>query len=605
MGKARSFENEVVQKHYNNAIDKLKARENGSKQDILDAVDVASVSQKWYVIHDYLDELITLAMYDEAKEFIHMSVGWYDKEGAQSGHVALLYRNLAVVEYRQANFEEAFTHLYIAKDKCPPTEKYIALLIKNDFGIIYYHLNDLKQAEECFLACYEEGKKILSKDDEDYHRKAVFVNNILINLGSIYNRTCNYFKAKELYSEGLEVFKSLNEFSGIANIYNNLGIIEASLGDYQKSKEHFEKSINLKEDGYDIRGLARSYVNLGECNLLLENYDEAIEKTQTGLTFAKNSTYNELITTALDILARSYEGSKDYEKAFHFLQELKIASDDYKSRLHKQKLAELQVQYKTKEHEKDKEIYRLQNIDLAQALTVRDKLFSVIAHDLKGPVNNVYATLEMFQDSPVLSVDELKGIISDLYFDTKATVFLLDNLLQWGQSHLNKDEIQPKAVNLLPIIDSVVNLNRNNIDHKGIILNNKIHSDLEVFCDKNVPSLVLRNILTNATKFTPSGGVITLKAKVNDDFTLVTIADSGIGIKPQNIKNLFVLDMNKSTFGTNAEKGAGLGLYLSYDYIKQAGGDITVRSVVGEGTEFTVHFPNNSDSFLKATEESN
>jgi signal transduction histidine kinase len=192
-------------------------------------------------------------------------------------------------------------------------------------------------------------------------------------------------------------------------------------------------------------------------------------------------------------------------------------------------------------------------------------------------------------------------MLSDLYLDTKATVFLLDNLLQWGRNNLKDSELKFKQINLLQIIDSVINLNRSYLEKKDIKLINKINKDIEVFSDSNVPSLVFRNILRNSIKFTPSGYSITITAEVEDDFTAITITDTGVGISKENIAGLFTLDMNKSTYGTNAEKGAGIGLYLSYDYIKRAGGDIKVSSVEGEGSEFTVYFPNNRDAFLKAT----
>ncbi|MBN2829325.1 MAG: tetratricopeptide repeat-containing sensor histidine kinase [Candidatus Cloacimonetes bacterium] len=605
MGMGRSFENEVVQKHYDSAYKAVVTEFDLALKEIELAWMKGNPNEKWNIIQDFADELIGLTKFKNAKEFILKKLPFYDVEEGPNLEAAILYRKLAVIEYSQANYEEAFTHLYIAKAKCPPDEKFAELVIKNDFGIIYNHLNDLKQAEECFLYCFNEGKKILTPDDEDFEKKSLFINNILISLGAVYNRSCDYIKAKQLYTESLEVFQKMNDYTGIANIYNNLGIIEASLGNYHKSKQYFEKSVNLKVETQDIRSLSRGYVNLGECLLLLKEYDEAIKKTEEGLALARKASYVELIKSALEILTRTYEEMKDFEKAFYFLQEYKRASDDYNTRLHRQKLAELQVQYKTKEHEKDKEIYRLHNIELAQAVTVRDKLFSVIAHDLRGPINNIYSALELLQNAGELSPDELRDMLSGLYLDTKATIFLLDNLLQWGRNNLKDSELKFKQVNLLPILDSVISLNRTFIEKKGIILINKINEDIEVFCDKNIPSLVLRNILSNAIKFTPSGQTITLTASIDEEFTAITIADSGIGISQENIDKLFKLDMNKSTFGTNSEKGAGLGLYLCYDYIRKAGGDIRVKSIEGEGSEFTAYFPNNKDSFLKATEQSN
>ncbi len=605
MGMNRSFNNEALQALYDSAKTQLLSETEVACETVLEALKKADNNDYWFFVHDFCDELIAYTKYEIVLKFINLILNDKDEPDKQSGHLAMLYRKIAVIEYQRSNYEESFSNLYIAQDKCPDSEKYVNLLIKNDFGIIYFHLQDFKHAEEQFKICFQEGKKLLNTNESDYEQKALFINNILINLGSIYNRTCNYLKAKELYIEGLESFKKLNDYNGISNIYNNLGIIEASLNNYNQGKEYFEKSIELKAETNDIRSLARSYVNLGECNLLLESYDEAVEATEYGLKLAKEASYTQLVFSALEIITRAYEQAKDFEKAYYFLKEQKLAHDEYNKKLHKQKLAELQIKHKTKEHQMDKELYKLKNEELAKAIVVRDKLYSVIAHDLRGPINNIYAVLEMLQMNLELSSEELEIIVNELHSDTKSTVFLLDNLLQWGKNSLKNEALKPDNFNLLPILDDVVNLNRSFIDKKNIVLINHVNDDIEVYGDKNVPSIVLRNILRNAAKFTPDNGRITLSAQVDEDFAKITIKDTGVGMSEEVMEKLFLLEQDKSTFGTNSEKGAGLGLYLSHDYLIRSGGKIEVESEVNKGSTFTIYFPCNKEVFLKAIEQSN
>ncbi len=600
MGMRRSFDNEAIQNCYDFAKKNLVDHPEDAYKQILEALEIAVENEYWYLIHDFSDELISYAKFDFAYKLLNLAIQQKDIDDTLNAHIAMSYRKLAVVEYQQANYEDSFSNLYKAQAKCPPKEKYISLLIKNDFGIIYFYLNDYKHAEEQFKLCFDEGKTLLNINDIDYENKTLFINNILINLGSIYNRTNNYDKAKQLYLEALSKFNELKDYSGIANIYNNLGIIEASLGNYHMSKEYFEKSIEIKKNSKDMRSLARSYVNLGECNLLLKNYKETLEVTNRGLEMAKTSSYTQLIYTALEIITRTYEELKDYENAYHYLKEQKIANDEYNNKLHQQKLAELQVKHKTKEHEMDKELYKIKNEELANAIAVRDKLYSVIAHDLRGPINNVYSVLEMLLMTDETTPKEMSTLIDELYNDTKSTMFLLDNLLQWGKSSLQKDSFSIEKINLLPIIDSIVELNKSFIEKKDITLKNLVKKDLFLYGDKNVPSLVIRNILRNAIKFTPDKGNITITEKTEKDFIKISIRDNGIGMPQEAISKLFTLEQSKPTYGTNAEKGAGLGLYLSHDYLVKSGGKIEVKSEIGKGSEFTIYFPVNMESFLQS-----
>jgi signal transduction histidine kinase len=226
-------------------------------------------------------------------------------------------------------------------------------------------------------------------------------------------------------------------------------------------------------------------------------------------------------------------------------------------------------------------------LELEELNLTKDKLFSIIAHDLRSPFNGILGFSELlienrkkFDDA---KTEKYLKVINSL---AKNTLNLLDNLLQWAKTQTGQIIYKPEKTNLTSTIKEVVEAFSSIAKNKNIILNH-IHSDpIEVFTDVNMLKVVLRNLISNALKFTNPGGRIELSAIQNKNNIEITISDNGVGMDEDTLNKLFKINNTLTTTGTAAEKGSGLGLILCKEFVEKLRGEIWVESILGKGSSF-------------------
>lgn len=230
------------------------------------------------------------------------------------------------------------------------------------------------------------------------------------------------------------------------------------------------------------------------------------------------------------------------------------------------------------------------NSNYLQSLNaVKDRMFSVIGHDLRSPLGSVKMTLEYLSETvEETSTEELKSTIDLLQKTTDEVFSLLENLLGWAKSQSGNLLITKESIDLMDLGYKVYLLNKGNLKFKNIDFKLDIQPGTIVSADLNTITAVFRNLLSNAVKFTPDGGTISLLAKEVDNKILIEIKDSGVGIPPENLPKLFDSTKHLTTFGTKRESGSGLGLTLCYDFVKKNDGEIWAESTVGKGTSFFI-----------------
>lgn len=229
----------------------------------------------------------------------------------------------------------------------------------------------------------------------------------------------------------------------------------------------------------------------------------------------------------------------------------------------------------------------------------KNKFFSIIAHDLKSPFLGILGFLEIILDEfDEIADPEKKELLSKILVSTQNIYELLDQLLDWSRTQTDRIPIQPENFLLKEIDDLISGLYRPLADKKNILLENKISEYLSVFADKNMVKTIFRNLVSNAIKFTNPGGKITLEAHFdpnghrNSDHQVVfSVADNGVGIKKETMDKIFKLDEKTVSFGTQNEKGTGLGLILCKEFVEKNGGTIWIESTPGEGSTFFFTLP--------------
>lgn len=230
---------------------------------------------------------------------------------------------------------------------------------------------------------------------------------------------------------------------------------------------------------------------------------------------------------------------------------------------------------------------------LEEANQTKDKFFSIIAHDLRNPFMAIMGYLDLLEDSFDFGKDDESALyFAKLQNSVNNTYKLLDNLLLWSRSESGRLEFLPESLDLNELIEQAKNDISSQAERKAIEIHfMHPHRPTPIYADKNMLQTVFRNLISNAVKFSNTGGQLKIEISKKATTIIVEVIDDGIGMNEQQINNLFKIDSSESREGTAQEKGTGLGLILAHEFIQKHGGSITVKSDPGRGSTFTVILP--------------
>lgn len=230
-----------------------------------------------------------------------------------------------------------------------------------------------------------------------------------------------------------------------------------------------------------------------------------------------------------------------------------------------------------------------QTAELERLDAEKNKMFSIISHDLRSPIDSIKGYLEILSRS-LVSAEEKEAIEIELLSQVRYTSELLQNMLQWSKTQMQGLQQNLVPLNLKDLIDQMGSSRMSGASAKGVKLTYSIDKDLEVIADADMLKVVMRNLLGNAVKFTPAGGEVVIKAMKEGDAVIVSVKDNGIGISKAKQDQLFTLH-SATTFGTDNEKGVGLGLLLCKDFMERQGGSLWFHSTEGQGSTFFIKIP--------------
>jgi len=231
-------------------------------------------------------------------------------------------------------------------------------------------------------------------------------------------------------------------------------------------------------------------------------------------------------------------------------------------------------------------------IRLHQLNADKDRFISILGHDLKNPFNNILGFSEILTNEiDSLNKDEINDIAKNIYKSAQITNKLLEDILTWARTQQGKIPFNPQILNLTDICKNVVDVLKPNADAKNITINYSAPDGTNIFADIDMVKTVLRNLVSNAIKFTNNGGAININAEENPGFVTISVTDNGIGIAPGDLAKLFDISEVITTKGTAKETGTGLGLLLCKDFVEKHGGKIWLESEVGKGSDFKFTLP--------------
>jgi len=329
----------------------------------------------------------------------------------------------------------------------------------------------------------------------------------------------------------------------------------------------------LKDMGYMLFSVAWSMINFFILAVVLKHF-----RYHLGVLDSPMYMFNQLLAIAF-IFYGLYLIKK--ENASYQLRIL-----DKNRSLHK---VNLEIQQRNIEIAEKATLLKTQAAELSELNSLKSKLFSVIAHDLKAPM---YALRNLFNDTQKYDVpgDDLKKMLPEVVKDLNYTVGLMDNLLQWAKSQMQAEAVKTGTIDVTKLIKEVTQLLRLQAEAKKIYIEPRITTPVFVSADKDMINLVLRNLLSNAIKFTPEKGRISVGTNEMSSFVEIYVQDSGTGLSSEALEKINENDFY-TTKGTASESGTGLGLMLCKEFLSRNGGQMHIESKVGEGSIFSLTLP--------------
>jgi signal transduction histidine kinase len=430
--------------------------------------------------------------------------------------------------------------------------------------------------------------------------------------------------------------------------YNRMGETYFHMGNFGQALQFYQKVFQQDafhsqwEDCFAHAGLGQTYLAMGNSAL-------AIEHANQGYLLAREMKAHWDTERALRILSEAYAANQEYDEAYHYHKLYKTYSDSIYNTAKEKEINYLHLQHKEAENQQlaqENQISRqqaqlnrlilvivslialfasviaglvyyssrqknrlnrllqernddiaeqkarieVQNKKLQEVNNSKDQLFSVISHDLKSPFASIMGTFELIR-AGLLSPAEQALILKELNLKVSHVSDMLNNLLYWAKSQQKGIQTHMTEVNLPSVVEEVLSVSNFLAQEKGISIIHSQGSERNIFADPDHVRIIVQNLLGNAIKFTPQSGEISITYTEAEDFLQVHIHDSGVGIAPEKIAQLFVNQQgNVPQRGTNNEKGTGLGLLLVRQFTEENQGRLDISSAPGKGSTFTVSF---------------
>lgn len=559
--------------------------------------------------------------------------------GIARGYTVLIQYYIKKGDYPKA-MNTAFEKLkFLEKEK---STNFIEISSVYSFlGYIYYLVgNQNENALKYYKLAYEYGLKRPLSDEG----RSKGLAGHLSNMALVYTRVENYQQSLASLMEANKIAQKIplkddNYYYLLSTIQINIANNYYFIYRYDLSNKYLLQALSLTKENKINITLNRVYLALIRNYIELKQFDKAKEY----YVFIKNMyDRDELViddkALFLKFTTQLAEGERNFEKAYLSLKREDLLKDSLNKEEQKKIINELTIKYESEKKEQENKLLqaknaqvntrnqlylvaifsvigllllsagfyyqlRKKNKNLDTLNQVKDRLFSIIAHDLKRPAIAFQNVVESFDYLiKKQQYDRLHQMGLQAQTVSSDMNLIIDNLFRWALAQQDKNSVVIEKVNIAPIIQDMI------AEFNAIVITKQLQvavdMPLELYCktDKTLLSSVIRNVLSNAIKFTPQHGKIEVTSKMLDNQLIISIKDTGIGIPDKIQKQLFTLDTTKSRKGTNGEQGAGLGLLLCKELIELVNGTIGVESQEGIGTTVTIRLTKRNENNHNTTE---
>ncbi|MDX1618478.1 MAG: tetratricopeptide repeat-containing sensor histidine kinase [Balneolaceae bacterium] len=545
------------------------------------------------------------------------------KAAAVNQNMAAAYMNLGNSAETFERYSKAITYAEAANDSV-----FLATAL-NNIGNAYVEEGQFGEAVYYLERAIDVGETIGLKPE---------ILRATLNLGNARNEQSRFAEAESLYNKALQLTEEVRPGNPPIRILYNLGRMYRRKADLENSERHFRRSLDLSRKQQILQGIYYNSTGLGNLAEERGNLSGALEWYGQALEVAEQLDTPPFIGNAHQRLYELNKKQENYAEALPHLERYKALTDSLKSREKERMLAEYQTRLEVQRQEqrnrtlaaeRDRQQARLdlqywliligvlmlilvaavavllyranrdkkeinrqlqqQKVELERLNDVKNKLFAIVTHDLRTPLSGLVSMLEMFR-MDALTDDELKELAGHLEVNLQQNVNIIENLLAWAKNQMESISIDREKVNARELTGEMLGMHEFNARHKNIKLNNRVSSDVELKADPNLFKLILRNLISNAIKFSEPGDEVTIGAGRQREEVVIEVRDTGIGI-PGEIRDKIFLAPERGRSGTHDEKGSGIGLSLCKEFAEKMGGSLWFDSEEGKGTSFYLSLP--------------
>lgn len=483
----------------------------------------------------------------------------------------------------------------------------------NHLGMVYYKKEELDQA----LRFYNQAM-VLYRQMKDEQGMALTFR----HTGDIEYSRQEYSKSLTSYFRALQREQKAGNTTGTAVNFNSIARSYAAMKQYDRAVFYYEKAIASAGTGNASEQLMQAYQGLATSFAQVNDFRKAFNMQQKYLA-VRDSVSSQLTIKEIAEVEARFELQSQRQEVELLRKEKKIQAitlernrqlnylmgvlsvlllilglvylNRYIIKRRANRLLSVRnqiIQAQNRDLQTMNEKLKASEGDLQNLLATKDKFFTIISHDLRGPLHSLTGMLQiLINHIDGFSRDELRQFAISTDRTVRNLRNLLENLLEWSRTQRSTIHYRPEAVAPGPMVQEIYSLLEVTAVSKKIAVFAEIPDDLIVFADRNMLHFVLRNLIDNSIKFTGAGGKVWVTAASIEDKAEITVSDTGIGIPPEDIPKLFRVDTYHSTTGTANETGTGLGLIICNEFIARHGGTLEVNSQPGSGTAFRFNLP--------------
>ncbi len=479
------------------------------------------------------------------------------------------------------------------------------------------------------VAYYQRGISKIGSADSSLRA------NLLLNLGDEYYLSKMYDSALHCFNLSMTIYEQMgNDRSGLAYNIGNIGLVYAEMGSIPIAEQNIRRAIKEFEaldDFYAIAIFLNYMADIYQRNGLLE---KAQVYADSSMMISRKYGFKSEIRDNILRLSDIYASRSDYQAAYKFHKQYVDLKDSITNNEILTTIANLESSFELsrkkaevdlltsekrnqqviitavisvliiisilaiiiyafyRDKNKINRILEAQKKELENLNQTKDKFFSIISHDLRGPISAFHGIGRSIKYAVnAQETQQLNALAEDIDQSVDKLSSLLDNLLNWALQQQGQFPVVPEKINLLEMCEEVRGTFSNMARVKGITVDVEIETDIFIWADMNTTRTIIRNLLSNALKFTPENGRVLIRANADGKHARIEIKDTGVGISEDKLKTIFHLKDKKSTFGTSGEKGLGLGLQLVHEFVQINNGTIEAFSRLKEGSSFTIQLP--------------